>query len=117
MALRARVMLLADKGWPTEVIARQLDMDPNLPASGVAAGACRRRRPRWVTPPGPGGPASFTPVQIAQVEAVACTPPKDCGLPLSRWSCPEIGPPRRGDRDLPVDRPVDGAPVAVRRWA
>jgi len=27
---------------------------------------------------------------VAQVKAVACTPPADCGVPLSRWSCPEL---------------------------
>ena len=32
----------------------------------------------------------FTPVQVAQVKALACTPPEDAGLPLSRWSCPEL---------------------------
>jgi hypothetical protein len=32
----------------------------------------------------------FTPAQIAQVKAVACTPPKDADQPLSRWSCPEL---------------------------
>jgi hypothetical protein len=29
-------------------------------------------------------------VQVAQVKAMACTPPEDVGLPLARWSCPEL---------------------------
>ena len=37
-----------------------------------------------------GRPAVFTAVQVAQVKALACTPPKDSGLPLSKWSCPEL---------------------------
>jgi len=32
----------------------------------------------------------FSPVQVAQVKAVACTLPTDHGLPLSRWACPEL---------------------------
>ena len=37
-----------------------------------------------------GSPTAFTAVQVAQVKAMACTPPADTGLPLSRWSCPEL---------------------------
>jgi hypothetical protein len=29
-------------------------------------------------------------VQVARVKALACTPPKDSGLPLAKWSCPEL---------------------------
>ncbi|MBX9640718.1 MAG: IS630 family transposase [Mycobacteriaceae bacterium] len=32
----------------------------------------------------------FTAVQVALVKALACTPPGDKGLPLSRWSCPDL---------------------------
>ena len=35
-------------------------------------------------------PPAFTAVQVAGVKALACTPPADKGLPLSRWSCPEL---------------------------
>jgi hypothetical protein len=37
-----------------------------------------------------GRPPQFTDVQVAQVKAMACTPPADKALPLSRWSCPEL---------------------------
>ena len=32
----------------------------------------------------------FSAVQVAKVKAAACTPPADAGLPMSRWSCPEL---------------------------
>ena len=37
-----------------------------------------------------GRPARFTPVQIAEVKAMACQLPAETGLPLSRWSCPDL---------------------------
>ena len=32
----------------------------------------------------------FTPVEVAQVKALACSPPADHGLPLTRWSATEL---------------------------
>ena len=90
LVLRGRVVLLADQGLPTEAIARKLQIDPNT---------ARKWRRRWCAAPAvaalgdaarSGRPSPFTPVQVAQVKAVACTPPADCGVPLSRWSCPEL---------------------------
>ena len=37
-----------------------------------------------------GRPARFSPVQVAQVKALACQLPARAGVPLSRWSCPEL---------------------------
>jgi transposase len=37
-----------------------------------------------------GRPARFTPVQAAEVKALACQLPAETGAPLSRWSCPEL---------------------------
>jgi transposase len=68
-------------------------------ALGVCEDTVRKWRHRWCTVPGvsslgdakrSGRPAVFTAVQVAQVKALACTPPKDSGLPLSKWSCPEL---------------------------
>ena len=90
LVLRARIVLLAAKGLPTEVIARMLQIDPNT---------ARKWRRRWRAAPQvaalgdaarSGRPSPFTAVQIAQVKALACTPPSDFALPLSRWSCPEL---------------------------
>ncbi|MEO5994370.1 MAG: IS630 family transposase [Arthrobacter sp.] len=90
LVLRARIVLLAGEGLPTEVIAQKLQIDPNT---------ARKWRRRWRATPDvaalgdaarSGRPSPFTAVQIAQVKALACTPPADCALPLSRWSCPEL---------------------------
>jgi transposase len=37
-----------------------------------------------------GRPARFTPVQLAEVKALACQLPAETGVPLSRWSCPDL---------------------------
>ncbi|MFJ2722719.1 IS630 family transposase [Streptomyces sp. NPDC087437] len=37
-----------------------------------------------------GRPPVFTPLQAAQVKALACQLPTEAGAPLSRWSCPEL---------------------------
>ncbi|MGW4912515.1 helix-turn-helix domain-containing protein [Streptomyces sp. NPDC004270] len=37
-----------------------------------------------------GRPPVFTPLQVAEVKALACRLPAETGTPLSRWSCPEL---------------------------
>jgi hypothetical protein len=37
-----------------------------------------------------GRPPRFTPVQAAEVKALACQLPAETGVPLSRWSCPDL---------------------------
>jgi transposase len=90
LALRARIVLLAARGHCTTTIAAML---------GVCADTVRKWRHRWCSSPGlaalsdakrSGRPATFTAVQVAEVKALACQPPQDCGLPLTRWSCPEL---------------------------
>jgi hypothetical protein len=39
---------------------------------------------------GPGAPRLFSPVQVAEVKALACELPAERGVPLSRWSTAEI---------------------------
>lgn len=58
-----------------------------------------------------GRPAAFTPLQSAQVRALACQLPAESGTPLSRWSAPELA------REV-VARAIAGAISAstVRRW-
>ncbi len=90
LVLRARIVLHAARGQPTTVIAATL---------GVCQDTVRKWRHRWSTVPGLGAlgdakrtgrPPVFTPVQVAGVKALAYQPPDQCGLPLSRWSCPEL---------------------------
>ncbi len=37
-----------------------------------------------------GRPPVFSPVQVAEVKALACQLPAETGVPLSRWSCPDL---------------------------
>ncbi len=111
LALRVRIVLLAAQDRPTASIAAQLTS---------CADTVRKWRRRWSRAPGlasltdgkrSGRPPVFTPVQIAQVKALACRPPADDGAPLSRWSCPELA------RQAVVDDICQAisAPT-VRRW-
>jgi DDE superfamily endonuclease/homeodomain-containing protein len=90
LALRAGIVLAAADGYPTTRIAASL---------GICEDTARKWRHRWCAAPGvsslgdakrSGRRPVFTPVQVAQVKALACTPPKDSGLPLSTWSCPDL---------------------------
>jgi transposase len=58
-----------------------------------------------------GRPPSFTALQAAQVKALACQLPAETGVPLARWSCPELA------REV-VARAIAGSISAstVRRW-
>ena len=87
---RARIVLLAAQGWTNTKIAQHV---------GVCVDTVRKWRHRWWAEPGTaslgdakrsGRPAAFTPVQVAAVKALACQPPEASGLPLSRWSCPDL---------------------------
>jgi len=90
LAQRARIVSLAAQGWTNTKIAQHV---------GVCVDTVRKWRHRWWVEPGTaslgdakrsGRPPSFTPVQVAGVKALACQPPEASGVPLSRWSCPEL---------------------------
>jgi hypothetical protein len=90
LAVRADIVLRAADGHPNARIAASL---------GLCEDTARKWRHRWCAAPGvsslgdtkrSGRRPVFSPVQVAQVKAVACTPPKEAGQPLSRWSCPEL---------------------------
>ena len=111
LALRAGIVLAAAEGHPNVRIAASL---------GVCEDTARKWRHRWCAAPGVsslgdakrcGRPAVFTAVQVAQVKALACTPPEDSGLPLSKWSCPELAV-------QAVSGGICGSisPSTVRRW-
>jgi len=90
LLVRARIVLYAAQGQSTAAIAA---------AVGVCQDTVRKWRHRWHAAPGlasmgdakrSGRPAVFTAVQVAGVKVLACQPPDECGLPLSRWSAPEL---------------------------
>jgi len=90
LVARARIVLLAAQGWTNTKIASRV---------GVCPDTVRKWRHRWWVQPGTaspgdakrsGRPPSFTPVQVAGLKALACQPPEASGVPLSRWSCPDL---------------------------
>jgi transposase len=87
--IRAQIVLLAARRWTNTAIAVQVGVSVDtvrtwrgrFAAQGLAGLADRARC---------GRPARFTPVQVAQVKALACQLPARAGVALSRWSCPEL---------------------------
>lgn len=87
--VRAKIVLLAAGGESNVVIARRLDVHVDMVStwrkrffeSGLA-GLDERHRA--------GRPRSFTPEVVAEVKAMACEPPGQREVPLSRWSSTEL---------------------------
>jgi len=111
LALRAGIVLAAADGQPNVRIAASL---------GVCEDTARKWRHRWCAAPGvsslgdahrSGRRPVFTPVQVAQVKAVACTPPTQADQPLSRWSCPELA-----RQAVTTGICPSISPATVRRW-
>jgi len=87
---RARIVLLAAQGYPNAVIAAR---------ARAGIDTVRKWRHRWWRCPRlaslgdakrAGRPPLFTPVQVAGLKALACQPPQENGVPLARWSAPEL---------------------------
>lgn len=87
--LRARIVLAAAAGEPNASIARNL---------AVCVDTVRTWRKRFcaqgvgglVDRPRDGRPRVFPATVVAEVKALACELPARTGVPLSRWSCPEL---------------------------
>ncbi|MEW2491511.1 IS630 family transposase [Streptomyces sp. NPDC048411] len=86
---RAQVILHAARGRSNARIARKTGLHLDTVrrwrgrfAEQRLAGLADRERS--------GRPPAFTALQIAEVKALACRLPAESGVPLSRWSCPEL---------------------------
>lgn len=87
--IRAKIILAAAQGHTNAAIAADLDLHVDT---------VRKWRKRYARSglaglndlPRSGRPPTFTPVQVAQVKALACTPPADSEVPLARWSAAEL---------------------------
>ncbi|MFH9298929.1 IS630 family transposase [Streptomyces sp. NPDC017520] len=107
---RAAIVLLAARGRPNTHITREtgLHLDTvrtwrNRFADGRLPALADRRRS--------GRPARFTPVQVAEAKALACQLPAETGVPLSRWSCPDLA------AELTARQITDSISAStVRRW-
>lgn len=108
--LRARIVLAAARGGTNTAIAADLD---------VHVDTVRKWRKRYARHglaglkdlPRSGRPPTFTPIQVAQVKALACTPPADSEVPLARWSSAELA----------LEAVTQGvtatiSPSTIRRW-
>lgn len=108
--LRARIVLAAADGHSNAGIARDLAVCEDT----VRKWRCRyavRRLGGLVDAPRSGRPRRFTPVQRAQVTAIACELPAVRGMPLSRWSSYELA-----CEAIEAGVVVDISPSTVRRW-
>jgi transposase len=87
--VRAQIVLDAAADYPNAAIARRRRVSVDMvrkwrgrfAAEGMSGLADRKRS---------GRPPRFTPVQRAQVTALACELPATSGVPLSRWSSAEL---------------------------
>jgi transposase len=89
LRMRAQVVLHAARGRSNARIARE---------TGLHLDTVRTWRGRFAEQGLPGlsdrkrtgRPPAFTPLQTAQVKALACQLPAETGVPLARWSAPEL---------------------------
>jgi transposase len=87
--VRAKIVLLAADGVANTVIAERLDVHVDVVSrwrkrfceKGVDGLADRKR---------PGRPRVFAAEVVAEVKAMACAPPSQREVPLSRWSSAEL---------------------------
>jgi transposase len=107
--LRARIILQAAHGGSNAGIAEQLEVCVDTVrawrrrfAHGRLAGLKDRRRS--------GRPPVYADTVRAETVALACAPPAEHDVPLSRWSCPEIA------HELAVRCQVNPSASSVRRW-
>ena len=107
--IRARIVLSAGAGVANAVIARRV---------GVSGDTVRKWRKRFVVgrlaglrdAPRPGRPRRLPDAVRAQAIALACELPATSGVPLSRWSSPELA------RELTARSQVRVSESTVRRW-
>jgi transposase len=110
MVLRARIVLLAAGGAGNSEIARRL---------GTCEDTARKWRRRYCgkgleglsDAPRPGRPRVFPAAVVAEVKAMACEMPAASGMPLARWTCPELARKAAAGGIAPAP-----SPSTVRRW-
>ncbi len=108
--VRAKIVLLAAAGMQNVSIAERLDVDVDVVSrwrkrfciEGIGGLADRKRS---------GRPRSFPAEVVAEVKAMACQPPEDRRVPLSRWSSAELAAQAVGE-----GLAVAVSASTVRRW-
>ena len=107
--LRAQIVLAAAAGSTNAAIAAQV---------GVHVDTVRKWRHRFAAArlaglkdaPRSGRPPVFTAADRVEAVALACALPAESGVPLSRWSCPELA------RELAARCQVTASASTIGRW-
>jgi transposase len=107
--LRAQIVLAAAAGKNNAAIAGEL---------GVCPDTVRKWRRRFAASrlaglkdaPRSGRPPVFTAADRAEAVALACALPAESGVPLSRWSCPDLA------RELAARCQIAASASTIRRW-
>jgi transposase-like protein len=107
--LRAQIVLAAAAGQANAAIAREL---------GVCTDTARKWRRRFAEgrlaglkdAPRSGRPPVFTATDRAEVIALACALPAESGVPLSKWSGPDLA------RELAARCRITVSPSTIGRW-
>jgi transposase len=107
--LRASIVLAAAAGQANATIATQM---------GVCTDTVRKWRRRFAEgglaglkdAPRNGRPPAFTAADRAEVVALACALPAESGVPLSKWSGPDLA------RELAARRGLTVSASTIRRW-
>jgi transposase len=107
--LRAAIVLAAAAGQANAAIAAEL---------GICTDTVRKWRRRFAEgrlaglkdAPRSGRPPAFTATDRAEAVALACALPAESGVPLSRWSGPDLA------RELAARRGIAASASTVRRW-
>jgi transposase len=107
--LRAQIVLAAAAAKPNAAIAAEL---------GVCTDTARKWRRRFAAgrlaglkdAPRSGRPPVFTAADRAEVIALACALPAETGVPLSRWSCPDLA------RELSARCQIAASASTIGRW-
>ncbi|MBA3529836.1 MAG: IS630 family transposase [Propionibacteriaceae bacterium] len=110
VVIRAKIILASAAGQPNAAIAAEL---------GLHVDTVRKWRKRYWKHqldglkdlPRSGRPANFTAVQVAEVKALACTPPSELDVPLARWSSAELA-----TEAVKQQLVTAISPSTVRRW-
>jgi transposase len=108
--VRAKIILAAAEGNSNAAIAADLRVHVDTVRKWRRR-FCQHRLTGLKDLPRSGRPCLFSALQVAEVKALACELPADSGVPLAKWSCPDLAAEasRRG-----VVSAVSSS--SVRRW-
>ncbi len=91
--LRAKIILMADKGIKHQEIAKKLDVNNNVITDWTARWHELANKPtleRLQDLPRSGKPDTFTPEQLCKIIALSCEKPEDYGRPITHWTAREL---------------------------